>query len=142
VTHLDPLYWHAGFVELPWSEIVSLAAQVATRNDAWVIEGSGVEGALPAADTVLFLDYARWRYLARFVWRWLAWQLHRPALPSPDRPPFGESLRPAIWSWLWTWQRCERPKALALLASAQQAAQRTVRLRTPRETRRFVAALG
>jgi hypothetical protein len=142
VTHLDPLYWQPGFVELPWSDIVSLAAQLAAREDAWVIEGSGVEGALPEADLVIFLDLPRWRYLARFAKRWLVWRLSRTPQPSSDRPPYGESLRPAIWSWLWTWHRHERPKVLTLLASAQQSGKRIIWLRTPGDVHRFISTVS
>jgi hypothetical protein len=141
VIHLDPLYWQPGMVETPWSAIVERARQLAEATPAWVIEGSGVEGALPAADTAIFLDLPRWRFVVRFAKRWLHWRLRRRPAPGPDRPPYGETLQPAIWSWVWNWPTQERPKAVALMETARQAGKQLVWLRTPTEVQQFMAAL-
>ncbi|MEP1904863.1 MAG: topology modulation protein, partial [Nitratireductor sp.] len=73
VTHLDQLWWNAGWVESHPGEFRDRVAEL-VRGDKWVIDGTSpatFDIRLPRADTVIWVDQPRLACLARAYWRFL-----------------------------------------------------------------------
>ncbi|HEX8456515.1 MAG TPA: DNA topology modulation protein [Pyrinomonadaceae bacterium] len=139
VVHLDKLYWNAGWVETAkevWAEKVSELVQ----RDAWVMDGnySGTfDIRIPACDTIIFLDMPRrlclWRVVKRFV-------QHRGGTRPDMAAGCNEQLRPEFILWIWNYPKRQRTAVLKLMRE-QAACKRMIRLRSPAEAERFLAAV-
>lgn len=138
VIHLDALYWKAGWVETPKAEWAETAARLA-RRDAWIMDGnySGtLDIRLKACDTLIFLDMPRLVCLWRVVKRAIVYR-HRT---RPDMAAgCDEKLNPAFILWVWNYPKTRRPKILERMRE-NAAHKRMIRLRTPAEAERFLAA--
>ncbi|WP_337956063.1 hypothetical protein [Alicyclobacillus herbarius] len=73
VFHLDRLFWHPGWVEMPRPEWMELQRKLVQRP-SWIIDGnygSTMDIRIQAADTVIFLDVPRrvclWRVMKRVI---------------------------------------------------------------------------
>jgi adenylate kinase family enzyme len=139
VVHLDSLYWQAGWVETPkdvWAEMVAEAV----RRDAWVMDGnySGtLDIRLKACDTLILLDMPRLTCLRR-VWRRFIRYRGR------TRPDMTEGCEEKLdWEfilWIWNYPKKHRPKVLELMRE-HAAGKQMIRLRSPGEAERFLAAV-
>ena len=82
VYHLDSAVWQPGWKKTPEPERRRLELAM-MAGDHWIIEGVSAR-ARSAADVIIFLDYPRWRCLARALRRsapyWLSTR-SRPELP-------------------------------------------------------------
>jgi len=136
VTHLDALFWQPGWIEdHPEFDARAIAAASA---DSWIIEG-GYTGrpsfALRAtrADTVILLDFDRWRCLARVLWRAVQWR-------GRSRPDMAQGCPEKVdlpfLAFIWNWRRISRPKVFSRLAAFGRSPQV---LRTPGEVAAFLA---
>ncbi len=139
VIHLDRHFWRPGWVETPreqWREVVT---QLVTR-DGWVIDGnySGtMDIRLPAADTIIFMDFPRWRCLWRVILRWIR---HRGE-NRPDLPPgCPERMDWAFLKWIWNYRKTRRPEIVKRLAEYADD-RMVVMLRSPRDVSALLASI-
>jgi adenylate kinase family enzyme len=114
VTHLDTVYWRAGWTETPkdeWRErIMQLAA-----GDQWLIDGNyagTLDVRLARADTVIYLDVPRRVCVWRVVTRWASGR-GKSRADMADRCP--ERLDAKFLKWIWDYPKVSRPKTLAAL---------------------------
>jgi len=140
--HLDAIYhrdiWDASgdVKKRQWRETVAgLIAQ-----EVWIMDGnykSTLDIRVPAADTVIFLDYPRRISLARAFRR--QWQYR--ARRRPDMPPeWKEHMSLDFLKFIWNYRRVERPKVLALISEYERG--RDIRvLEHPAEAERFLRSL-
>lgn len=139
LTHLDALYWQAGWVPLAAAEWVGTVADLVVR-ERWILDGNfggTLERRLAACDTVVFLDLSRWVCLGRVLRRWWRHRGHaRPDMP-PECP---EHLSAVYLHWIWTYPSARRPRVLQLLDQVGPGV-RVVRLRSTREVDEFLASL-
>ena len=131
--HLDRHFWRPGWRASPpgeWER--TLAALVA--EDEWIHDGnyvSTMEWRLPRADLVVFVDTSR----ARCVWRVLKRRLRGNRVH--DIPGCPERIDLQHFVYLWRFPGDHRVRVLDALSAHPNV----VRLRTPRQVRRFVEAL-
>jgi adenylate kinase family enzyme len=117
LVHLDSLHWGPG-----WNSVAPQVFQKrlasALKRPAWIIDGSylaSLPQRLKRADTVIYLDYSRWRCLAQLLKRRLAYRSStgkiRPGMPDgcPERIYF------SYVRWLWRYPISERPKVFAAI---------------------------
>ena len=83
-TELDALWWDPGWTEVGAGEFRRRLAPV-VATDRWVLCGNyfsvGMrELAWPRADTIVFLDFARWRTIVRIIFRTVRRSLRRTEL--------------------------------------------------------------
>lgn len=134
--HLDAHYWRADWVECPDAEWRQTVAQL-SQEPAWIMDGnySGTfDIRFPLADTIIFLDFQRWRCLLQVLQR--IWRYHgrvRPDMSAgcPERFDW-EFLR-----YVWNFPQHNRPKILQALARYAEDKQ-VITLRNPSDTRRFL----
>jgi adenylate kinase family enzyme len=139
VVHLDALNWEPGWVMAP-DDVFRARMLDAARGPRWIIDGNyggTLELRLPLADTVIFLDFPRWRCVSRVIRRVIK---HA----GTTRPDMGRDC-PERFDWefmdfVWHWFETSRPRLLARVARMSRA-QRLVTLRTPREVDAFVRGL-
>jgi adenylate kinase family enzyme len=84
-------------------------------GDAWIIDGnykSTFDIRMPAADTIIFLDYPRWLTLVRaFRRRWEYRNRRRSDMPEE----WTERISWDFLAFIWTYRKKERPRVLDLL---------------------------
>jgi adenylate kinase family enzyme len=139
VFHLDALFWQPGWVMTPREQELEILADILAR-ETWIIDGNyggTLPYRLPRADTVLFLDYPRWLCL----WRAARRALRYRGRSRPDMAPgCPEHLDREFVRWIWQFPRVTRPRLRQHLAEAPGHRQ-VLRLRSPRETRRWLSSL-
>ena len=137
VIHLDALNWQPGWVMAP--DDVFLARMLdALRRPRWIIDGNyggTVALRIAHADTVIFIDFPRWRCVARVLKR--VW-----SHAGRTRPDMGAGC-PEKFDWefmdfVWHWFESSRARLLSRL-DAMPHDKRLIVLRTPREVEEFVA---
>jgi adenylate kinase family enzyme len=136
VIHLDQHVWQPGCRLAEHHEEARIVADLLDRP-RWVIDGN-YTASLPMrlrdADTVVVVDFPRWRSLLRALRRLARFR-------GRTRPDMGgecaEQLNLAFLKWIWRYPRDERPKLLDYL---KQFGNHThvVFLRTPRQVSRFL----
>ncbi len=136
---LDQLYWHPGWVPTSnpaWDAVIE--REIAAAR--WIMDGNygrTLRRRLQRADTVVWLDFSRWRCLWRVFRRQVRYLGRvRPGLPDGCR----ERLSLEFASWIWTYPTRRRPGIMAQLA-ALPSGTRVITLRTPREVATFLATL-
>ena len=142
VSHMDSLFWDAGWVMSPEETFLARVDQV-IAEDTWVMDGNYSRtwpARLARADTVVFLDIPTWLRVWRVIRRTvLGYGRTRPDLGAecPERFDLG-----FIFGWVARYHWNGRPKALALMAPDGPARQ-LVRhhLRSRRDVRQFLASL-
>jgi len=139
VVHLDSHFWNDGWVQTPrdrWTERVD---ELIAPNH-WVIDGNyggTMERRLARADTVIFLDFARWRCVGRVLRRRVRFHGRtRPDLPPgcPERMT-GEFLR-----FIWDYNRTKRPTVLERIGRVAEG-RRVEILRGPGAVTRFLETI-
>ena len=139
VVHLDALNWHADWVATPKEEWQRKVQSLASA-DRWIIDGNyggTLRPRLERADTVIFLDFPRWRCLGRVIKRRFAYR-------NASRPDVGpgcrERLRFDFLKWIWGFRKTRRPRILEMLSTP--LAGRIVHvLRGPGDVRSFLASI-
>ncbi|MEO1522035.1 MAG: AAA family ATPase [Cyanobacteria bacterium J06633_2] len=137
--HLDAHYWQPGWVESPKVEWHRTVDQLLQKN-GWVMDGNykgTLAKRLQVADTVIFLDFPRWRCLwgvmnrlVRYVGR------TRPDM-APDCP---ERFNWAFMQYVWNFQMQYRPIVVDLLDQASDTVQ-VIIMRSPKEVTAFLETL-
>lgn len=143
---LDALHFAAGWVEVP-DEVFAARAGTATATGGWVLDGNytGVMPGLvwPRAQAIVWLDYpfrtCAWRLLRRTVAR--SWQ--RRELWHGNRESWRVSFasRDSVLLWLLRSFRRRRRDYAAAMRDPAHAHLTFVRLRSPRDTERWLATL-
>jgi adenylate kinase family enzyme len=141
--HLDRAYWRAGWRATPDGEFDSAVAELVT-GEQWVMDGNfarTLEVRLRRADTVIYLDFPRWRCLWRVSKRVLLWHCSS----SPSRPDMSDGCAEQ-WDWefiewVWNFRRVHHAATLAALAR-HVGRVRVVTLRTPGEVKQFLKGVG
>ncbi|NES12763.1 MULTISPECIES: adenylate kinase [Micromonospora] len=137
--HLDRHYWRPGWTAPAEADFRAEVTALAARP-AWVMDGnyaSTLDLRLPRADLLILCDPPRLRCLARVLRRRWAGR----ATPRPDLPPgCPEQLDLQFLRYLWSYPRRSRPRVLTAAATIAPDLP-VVRLRTPADTRRFLATL-
>lgn len=142
---LDALHWEPGWQEAD-PQVFRQRVDEATADGGWASDGnySAVRDILWArADTVVWLDYPLTTILTRLSRRTLRRVFFREELWNGNHERFSAQFlsRDSIFLWaLQTYQRNKRRYA-ALIASAEYAHLRVVRLHSPREAERWLAEL-
>jgi len=133
---LDNHYWGPGWSQPPEEEWRKTVRTLAER-DAWVMDGTyhaTLSDRLPSADAVIWLDFSRWRCLARLFWRTVTrLGVVRSEMPEgcPERVDLG------YLRYVWHFNDRTRPRIGAALQSAHHSV--IVVLRSPGEVSRFRA---
>ena len=113
VIFLDKHFWKPGWVETPQGEWVEILKRLVAR-DAWIMDGSytaTLEMRATAADTIVFVDTARWRCIVRALRRVLRYRgKTRPDLPEGCPEGFDWQ----FLMWIWSYRKRSRPKILGL----------------------------
>jgi adenylate kinase family enzyme len=140
VFHLDAELWRPGWVMTPKDEELVIQQRLAS-GERWIIDGNyggTMEMRFARADTVIFMDFPRWRCL----WRCLAragryWGRTRPDM-GPNCP---EKFDLEFLRWIWTFNHKQRPLVVERIERCAKHC-RVVRLRTPAEVARFQALIS
>ncbi len=143
---LDQHYWGADWQAVPPAQFEG-AVREAIADDCWVADGnySAVRELLWSSAThIVWLNYGQGTIFRRLLWRTLTRGLLRTKLSHGNR----ESLRMAFFSrhsillWAWTTFGKNREKFSRLRVDPQYAHLQWCEFRTPRQARRFLAALA
>lgn len=124
VIELDKIFWQPGLQPLPPDEWAKVQRRLIAQ-DSWIMEGDlghydAVEIRLPAADTIILLDFA----LLRCAWRAL-----RRGLERSD-----------FWRWLIAYRRQSLPVLIQAINRFAPHAELHL-IRNPKELQRFLAGL-
>ena len=122
VIELDKIFWQPGLAAMPRPQWLEAQKKLAEKNK-WIMEGDlgpydDLEGRLPVADTIIFLDFS----LARCAWR-----VARRGLERAD-----------FWLWLLNYRNRYRPMLMAAM-SAQVPRANLYVLPDPGAVGRFLA---
>jgi hypothetical protein len=125
VLELDGRFWNAALEPMPLEQWRAVQIQLAGQPE-WIMDGDlgpydVVEPRLRRADTVIVLDFARWRCARRSLRR------------SRERLEF--------WWWLWSWPNRSRPQLLEQVAALAGHAELVV-LRSPSAVDRWMATVA
>jgi adenylate kinase family enzyme len=147
---LDGIYHQADWVPTPRDEfraqLLQALASYEQVSGGWVVDGnyrSSVGDILAGrADTWVWLDYPRRLVMVRVLGRTLDRMLHRRVLWNGNREQWRNlfSRDPEVNILLWAWTT-HRKNHETFLAAAADSTTPWVRLRSPRETDRWLAAL-
>ncbi len=135
--HLDQEFWNPGWIETPRDEWRAHHAELLTQ-DEWIIDGvyiGTLQERVAAADTIIFLDVARFRCLWRVVKRIVSTRgTVRPDMAEgcPEKWDFG------FLAYAWTFRRRFRSKILWALQELPPPNQ-TVRVTRAQELESFLS---
>lgn len=143
---LDSLWWDPNWTEAGAEKFCERVLPV-VQGDSWVVDGNyfsvGARDVIwPRADTVVWLDQARWVTIQRIVRRTLVRSVRRTELWSGNRESIGLALRPDSLIW-YAWRNHPKynRRYEGLDADPSLAHLTWVRLRAPRDVRRWLASL-
>ncbi len=142
---LDALHWGPKWTE-ERDEVFCFRVVRATVGDDWVVDGNyrQVRGLLwPRADAVVWLDYGLFTVLRRVTWRTLRRIVTREELWSGNRERLWRSAlgRDSVIFWALHTHRTRRREYTALFALPSHDHVLRVRLRSPREARRWLSSV-
>ena len=136
LTHLDSVCWQPGWMPLPESEMRAVQEPL-IAPEAWIIEGSFKhvrDACLPAADTIILLDFPLPLCLYRIVKRHFRYA-------GKPRPELGEAYPEIITlNFLWRVVNYALHTRAEVLKKIDQYAQgrKVIILRTPWQVKRFL----
>lgn len=144
-TEMDALHWERNWTEAPLERFRERVRQAAA-GECWVIDGNYNkvrEIAWSAADTVVWLDYPLWLILWRLFWRTIRRTLGGQVLWNGNRERFAEQFFSRTSLFVWVWQTYGRRKREypELLRRPEHAHLTVIRLTSPRQTARWLAAV-
>jgi len=143
---MDRLFWKPDWQETPDEEFLA-ALDTATDEPAWVLDGNYSRTrpiVWPKLDTVVWLDYSFPRTFAQLLGR----TIRRAATKEPMWGHSVESWRKAFFSrdsivvWLLKTYRRRRRNYPALMEDPRYTHIRFLRLRSPRETARWLRSVS
>lgn len=144
---LDEVFWDAGWTKRDPDQARSLIEDfVSTSDRGWVTDGNwtaGTAGLLTDADAFVWLDYPRRTVMPRVVRRTLRRGLLRTELWHGNREDLRNLLdrdpERNVVLWSWTAHAPNRARYAELSAESPIP---VIRLRTPREARRWLATFA
>ena len=115
VVHLDQIFWSPGnWIHLEKAEFDTLL-KAELEKDQWIIDGNynrTLELRMEKADTILYLDFNRWRCLAGWFKRVVTnWGTARPDMA----PGCKEWFDPEFVRWIWRYNRDNRSRNYELI---------------------------
>ncbi len=140
---MDALHWEPNWTEAPFEVFCERLSQ-ALSGPAWVVDGNYGKArhiVLSRADTVVWLDYPLPVIMWQLIWRTLRRSIRHEELWSGNRESLGKAFfsRESILLWaLQTYKRRRREYPI-LLNGPECAHLAIVHLRSPRETRAWIA---
>lgn len=140
IVHLDQLFWQPGWVESPQPAFAERVRQ-AVQADRWILDGTFRATwhiVMPAADTIVWLDFPRHVCLWRVTKRLLTY-FGRTRPDLPDGCP--EKIDLEFLEYIWTFHEEYRPRIISRLAQ-RRADQRLILLRGPADVERFASEMG
>ncbi len=136
VFHLDAILWKPGWVMSSREDEIAAQRRI-VAGESWIIDGNyaaSLDVRLPRADTLIYLDYPRWKCLWRALARWLR---HR----GRQRPDMGarcpEKFDWEFLCWIWNFRRDVRPGVLEKIRAWRDRAT-VVILRSDAEVQAFL----
>jgi adenylate kinase family enzyme len=137
--HLDYFYYDDTFNypenTAAWREKVTQL----TDQPAWILDGnykSTFDIRFPKADTIIYLDYPRSLAVTRALKRRV--KLHGK-LRSDMPPSWKEKFTFALFRFIWSYNKNERPKVYGLLQ--KYAGKKVIILRSPAQADEFLTTL-
>lgn len=140
---LDALNWEPGWVAAPDDVFAARIAEAAAQP-RWVADGnySRARHVLwPRADTIIWLDYPLPVILWRLLRRTLRRTLGREVLWNGNRERFATQFfsRDSLFVWVFRSYRRRRRQYPELFARPEFRHMHVIRLRSPRETQRWLS---
>ncbi len=125
VIELDKIFWQPGLAATPREEWAAIQRKLAAQ-ESWIMDGDlgpydVTDVRLQAADTIVFLDFSRYR---------CAWRAIRRSRERAD-----------FWWWLLTYRRRSRPAIRQAISVHAGDASLHV-LPNPRAVKRFIANIA
>jgi adenylate kinase family enzyme len=141
----DALVWDTGWRKRPSGEICE-RVEAETRADGWTYDGHlrrrrpYEQVVLGRCDTIVWLDFSRWRVMCSVVRRTLRRVLTREELWN-DNVETWRMVFSRDWSIAWAWRNHGRLRGEyeALFASPEHASKVRVRLRNRREVNEWLS---
>lgn len=139
---LDALHWEPDWTSAP-TEVFRQRVEEATKGDGWVVDGNygQVRDIVWAkATNLVWLDHPLWAIMWRLLWRTLRRTLNKETLWNGNRERFWPQLfsRESLFLWALRTYRRRRREYPALLRQPEYSHLKLVRLRSLRETRRWL----
>ncbi len=143
---IDAIQWRENWSQAPLDEMLAALAQ-RTAGPGWVADGnySKLRPTLwPLADTIVWLDYGLLRCLWRVLWRTLRRVHNKELLWGVNRETVRNTLlaKDGLLAWAVRTHGRYRREFEGLMRGEDYAHLRWVRLRTPREARRWLAEIA
>lgn len=137
VSHLDRVYWRAGWSKPAQDDWLQAVTELVS-GDSWILDGN-FGGTLDLrhkhCDTIVFLDMSRLLCLWRVIKRRMSYR-------NRSRPDMAEGCPEKIdlefLSWVWNYSSRSRPKIVKLLREKSEGKE-VVWLRSASEVKRFLA---
>jgi len=139
VIHLDSEYWLPGWTNPQKRSWVARVRRLVSRK-RWIMDGNfgGTQDLrMKRADTIIFLDFPRWRCFLNVFRRWATYYGRRRPDLAPGCP---EQLDFEFLKWVWGFHEKTRPALQKRLRKFKRG-RRIVILRSPREIRLFLARI-
>ena len=144
---LDALHWEPNWTEAT-AEVFQERVREAIAGDRWVLDGNytGKLGFMTfeAADTLIWLDYAFPRVFSRLFIRTVRRRIHREELWNGNRERLRSHFftKDSLFLWAVKSQWRHRRIYVERFAQPEFAHLRVVRLHSPKETERYIAAVA
>lgn len=147
LVELDALFHLPGWERRPEREFRALVTE-ATAGEAWVVDGNYAvvrDIVWPQAEIVVWLDYTRWRVMARVVRRTVRRLVTRELLWDKVTEPWSNilSLDPerSIIAWAWSTYADRRSRYARLMEEPAFEHVEFHRVSRPRDLRRVIDGL-
>lgn len=120
--HLDKMFWKSGWEMLPTPEWKEMQTELCEKQK-WIIDGnygSTIDLRMKYADTILYIDFPRWKCIWGIVKRRFQYR-------NRTRPDMTEGCNERLdWTfmkWVWNYREKKRPEMLALLKEKESEKQ-------------------
>ena len=139
---LDALHWEPNWTSAP-TEVFRQRTEEATEVDGWVVDGNYGQVrdiVWTRATTVVWLDHPLWAIMWRLFWRTLRRTLNKETLWNENQERFWPQFfsRESLFLWALQTYRRRRWEYPALLGQPEYSHLKLVRLRSSKETRRWL----
>lgn len=141
VTHLDSLFFKAGWVEIEKKELVEKVTHLISTNEKWIIEGnysSTFPIRLQHCDQVIFLDYPRSLYLFRAIKR--SFKYYGRTRPDMAEGCF-ERFDFSFFKYVWNFPK-RRKNLLAILNEHSKDKNNIVILKNTKELNHYLDTIN
>lgn len=141
---LDSLHWEANWVEAPLQVFRERVIQ-SLRNDSWVVDGNYHQVrdiVWSRANTVVWLDYPFRTIMRRLSQRTLRRVFTRERLWNENQERLRSLFAPdSVFWWAFKTYRRRRSEYTELLSQPENLHLAAVRLRSPKETKKWLSDL-